>query len=30
MNEKFYQGYYKYGESADWVKGVHEPIFVVE
>lgn len=30
MNEKFYQGYYKYGENADWVKGVHEPIFVVE
>lgn len=25
-NEKFYQGYYKYGEMKDYIKGQHEPI----
>lgn len=25
-NRKMYEGYYKYGGSDDWVKGVHEPI----
>lgn len=25
-NKKLYQGYYRYGNSMDWVKGVHEPI----
>ena len=25
-NEKFYQGYYKYGEMTDYIKGQHEPI----
>lgn len=29
-NKKLYQGYYKYGKSADWVKGVHEPILTKE
>ncbi len=25
-NKKVYQGLYKYGKNANWVKGVHEPI----
>ena len=25
-NRKTYEGYYKYGENGDWVKGMHEPI----
>ena len=25
-NKKLYQGYYKYGKNAEWVKGQHEPI----
>lgn len=25
-NKKVYQGLYRYGKNADWVKGVHEPI----
>lgn len=25
-NQKFYQGYYKYGDMKDYVKGQHEPI----
>lgn len=25
-NKKVYQGYYKYGKTMDWVKGIHEPI----
>lgn len=25
-NRKLYQGYYKYGKTGEWVKGVHEPI----
>ena len=25
-NEQTYRGMYKYGENAEWVKGVHEPI----
>lgn len=25
-NKKVYQGWYKYGKNAEWVKGVHEPI----
>ena len=25
-NEKFYQGYYRYGKESKWIKGVHEPI----
>lgn len=29
-NEKFYQGYYKYGKSEDWVKGEHEPLLSEE
>lgn len=28
-NKKVYQGFYKYGKNADWVKGVHEPILEV-
>lgn len=29
-NKKVYQGFYKYGKNADWVKGVHEPILAKE
>lgn len=29
-NKKVYQGFYKYGKNADWVKGVHEPILTSE
>ncbi len=29
-NKKVYQGYYRYGKNAEWVKGVHEPILRVE
>ena len=25
-NRKVYQGYYRYGQNREWVKGVHEPI----
>lgn len=25
-NKKVYEGWYKYGKNAEWVKGVHEPI----
>ena len=25
-NKKVYQGFYRYGKNAEWVKGVHEPI----
>ena len=25
-NKKVYQGFYKYGKSAEWVEGVHEAI----
>lgn len=28
-NKKLYQGLYKYGKNANWVKGVHEPILEV-
>lgn len=28
-NRKTYEGYYRYGKQADWVKGVHEPILPV-
>lgn len=27
---KLYEGYYKYGKGAEWVEGVHEPIFKQE
>lgn len=28
-NRKLYEGYYRYGDHMDWVKGVHEPILVM-
>lgn len=27
-NKKLYEGYYKYGKNAEWVKGQHEPILI--